>query len=285
MKPATYFVEVNRYPGKGELTVLFSGSAQTEPSHKVGPQVLDYFLIHYILSGKGTFSCMGKQYDLLPGDSFVIFPGELVSYESDAADPWSYRWVGFKGSMIDLWLSSMGISLHQPVIPSSGLSRRTPVLFRQVQDSLRSGHPSSDFRSNGYMRLLLGELSAGRSNLTAQKPSPQTEMQQQMEQAVRWLTLQYSQPVSIDRLAQSLGYHRTHFSKIFKRYTGLSPIHFLLKIRMERAKHLLLGPLTIEQVASSVGFPDPLYFSKQFRKWYGQSPSEYRNAYSGPQQT
>jgi len=53
-------------------------------------------------------------------------------------------------------------------------------------------------------------------------------------------------------------------------------MNYLLKIRMERAKLLLLEPLTIEQVASSVGFTDALYFSKQFKKWYGRSPSEYR---------
>ncbi|UUZ80048.1 AraC family transcriptional regulator [Paenibacillus sp. P26] len=93
-----------------------------------------------------------------------------------------------------------------------------------------------------------------------------------MEQAIRWLTLQYYQPISIEQMAQSLGYHRTHLSKMFKQHTGLSPMNFLLKIRMERAKLLLLEPLTIEQVASSVGFSDPLYFSKQFKKWYGRSP-------------
>jgi AraC-like DNA-binding protein len=46
---------------------------------------------------------------------------------------------------------------------------------------------------------------------------------------------------------------------------------------MERAKLLLAGDLTIEQIASSVGFTDALYFSKQFRKWYGSSPTQYRS--------
>jgi AraC-like DNA-binding protein len=53
-------------------------------------------------------------------------------------------------------------------------------------------------------------------------------------------------------------------------------MHYLLKLRMERAKLLLQEQLTIEQVASSVGFTDALYFSKQFKKWSGSSPSEYR---------
>jgi AraC-like DNA-binding protein len=56
---------------------------------------------------------------------------------------------------------------------------------------------------------------------------------------------------------------------------------FLLKIRMERARLLLAEKLTIEQIASSVGFLDPLYFSKQFKKWYGSSPTEYRAMLQG----
>ncbi|WJH37586.1 helix-turn-helix transcriptional regulator [Paenibacillus sp. CC-CFT747] len=82
-------------------------------------------------------------------------------------------------------------------------------------------------------------------------------------------------------MAQTLGYHRTYLSKIFKQQTGLSPMNFLLKIRMERARLLLEKPLTIEQVASSVGFSDALYFSKQFKKWYGASPSDYRQENQG----
>ncbi|MNO02539.1 DNA-binding transcriptional regulator AraC [compost metagenome] len=54
-------------------------------------------------------------------------------------------------------------------------------------------------------------------------------------------------------------------------------MQFLLKIRMERARLLLSEPLTVEQVAASVGFPDALYFSKQFKKWYGQAPTDYRH--------
>ncbi|MNC82356.1 HTH-type transcriptional regulator CdhR [compost metagenome] len=65
---------------------------------------------------------------------------------------------------------------------------------------------------------------------------------------------------------------------MFKSYTQVTPATFLLKLRLDKARLLLRErlELTIEQVASSVGFQDPLYFSKQFRRWYEISPSEYR---------
>ena len=93
---------------------------------------------------------------------------------------------------------------------------------------------------------------------------------------MRWLELQYDRPISIEQLSKSLGYHRTHLSKLFKQTVGLSPMQYLMQLRLERAKTLLDSKWTVEQIASSVGFSDPLHFSKQFRRKYGLSPSAYR---------
>ncbi|MFE5319019.1 AraC family transcriptional regulator [Paenibacillus sp. NPDC056579] len=274
MKESYHSVAFNPHPGKGELAVLFSGQAQTKPQHRVGPQVLDYYLVHYVVSGRGTFRCMGTDYHLEKGSSFFIFPGELVSYASDETDPWCYRWIGFKGNQVDQLLSSIGISQHEPV-SSTKSPRKMSTLFLQVEQTLKKRLSHCDMQSQGYMRLIMAEYGqdASRDPIATEEASG---IQQQVEQAIRWLTLQYHQPISIESMAHSLGYHRTHLSKMFKQHTGMAPMNFLLKIRMERAKILLLESLTIEQVASSVGFSDPLYFSKQFKKWYGRSPSEYR---------
>lgn len=279
MVSASYSVSINPYPGKGEVVVLFSGHGQTDPVHKVGSQVLDYHLVHYVVSGKGRFQCRGREYELGPGDSFFIFPGELVSYVSDEDHPWYYRWVGFKGNLADQLLSTLNISAHIPII-STGTCKRVPVLYHRIQQILQHGDSNCDLQAGGYMRLLLSEYS-----MNATVPHPQKEsideIGQRIEQAIRWLTLQYSHPISIENMAQTLGYHRTHLSKIFKQHAGISPMNFLLKIRMERAKLLLNEPLTIEQIASSVGFTDALYFSKQFKKWYGCAPTEYRSSIQG----
>ena len=273
-------VSINPDPGKGELVVLFSGHAQTAPLHKVGPQVLDYYLVHYVLSGEGTFSCLGREYRVGRGGSFFIFPGELVSYVSDEQNPWLYRWIGFKGNDAERLLAQLGISAHTPVI-EAGDFRRVRTLYGAIERTLRMAPAGCDLTAGGYMRLLLGEYARERIPHPEDRKEGSKGIQQQVEQAIRWLTLQYSQPISIESMSQTLGYHRTHLSKMFKQYTGMSPMAFLLKIRMERAKILLHEDLTIEQIASSVGFSDPLYFSKQFKKWHGCSPSEYRLSLQG----
>lgn len=274
-----HFVGINPYTSKSELSVLFAGHAQTEPEHNVGPQVLDYYLMHYVVSGKGRFQCLGNDYELKHGDAFFIFPGELVRYVSNPNDPWRYRWVAFKGDQVDSMLTRLGISNYRPVLHSEG-KPRVATLLHQMAQTLHRGLPNCDLQTSGYMRLLLAEFVSETPTRDTQRNAPIPDGKQQVNQAIRWLTLQYSQPISIEQMAQTLGYHRTHLSKLFKQDTGMSPMEFLHNIRMERAKLLLLEVLTIEQVASSVGFTDALYFSKQFKKFTSMSPTEYRNRQS-----
>ncbi|WP_010273412.1 AraC family transcriptional regulator [Paenibacillus senegalensis] len=279
MQPSTHEVAVNPYPEAGEVTVLFAGNAQTPPLHKVGPQVLDYYLIHYIQSGKGVFRCRGTEYVLTPGSSFVIFPGELVSYVSDEQEPWAYRWIGFKGSKVDQMLSQIQLSPVRPI--GAGHQSSMPVWFRRAEKALREGESGCSWQAEAFFKLILAEY-ARNHRVFPVGQSRKDPLEIQVDQAIRWLSLQYSQPITIDMMAKALGYHRSYLSKIFKQYTGKSPSHYLLKIRMERARILLKEPLTIEQVASSVGFSDALYFSKQFRKWYGSSPTQYRELTADP---
>lgn len=270
-----YSVSINPQPSKGELAVLFSGYSQTSRDHRVGPLVHDHHLLHFVLSGRGTYHCLGKEYVVEKGGAFFIFPGDLVSYNPDPADPWEYRWIGFRGNQADQILETMGITPAQPVIRQP-YSRRMAGCFSRIQRILLESGPTCGIQAEGWTRLILGELCKESANPNLKEPDSASVIERQVEQAIRWLTLQYAQPISIEKMAQSLGYHRTHLSKMFKRFTGLSPMSYLLHIRMERARLLLAEPLTVEQVAASVGFTDPLYFSKQFKKWMGLSPTEYR---------
>lgn len=268
-------VSVNPRPGKGELAVLFGGRERTLPAHNVGPQVRDYFLVHHVMSGKGVFQCMGRTYELGPGDSFFIFPGELVRYTADEAEPWTYRWIGFRGDRAEELLNGLDISQHRPVAKPES-AKRAAVLFHRMERTLASAGPGCDLTCGGLLRLLLAEYARAGESPSRDAASRRSPIEEQVERTIRWLSVQYSQPISIENMSRSLGYNRTHLSKMFKQYTGMTPMHFLLKIRMEKAKQLLMDKLTVEQVAASVGFTDPLYFSKQFKKWYGRSPSEYR---------
>lgn len=277
-----FLLGVNPAPGSGELSVIFCGEGDPVGGHKIGPAVHDYYLIHTVISGSGLFVAGGQTFECKAGDTFVIFPGELFSYEADANDPWRYAWVAFTGTAAYGLLGKIGVTTDRPVI--RGAARRALPLLRRIRTLLeRAESPQlADLESAGYLRLLLAAYGAASGAHAAAES--RSDMERQIAQAVRLLSTNYAQPISIDRLARSFGYHRTHFSTMFRRAVGLSPKQYLLKIRMERAASLLMTALPIEQVASSVGFGDPLYFSKQFRRWSGLSPTDYRNAKRRPEE-
>lgn len=273
MLSVSFSVAINPQPKSTRIAVLFAGQSQTQPHHDVGPQVHDNYLIHHVVSGKGSFQCGGKKYHLGPGECFTIFPGELVSYTSDGQDPWFYRWIAFKGDYSEELLGSIGITPQQPCAVSKR-PRRSNAIFHTTEQILRKNEPGSDLRSSAYLMLSLAEYDDHEAITVGMKKT--TAAQQLVERAILWLSLQYSRQISIEEMANELGYHRTHLSKIFKQETGMSPMNYLMKIRMERAAHLLVHEsFTIQQVASSVGYSDPLYFSKQFKKWYGTTPSRF----------
>lgn len=272
---ATYRVSINAHPGAGEFVPMFSGQERTDPNHRVGPKILDYYLVHYVVSGQGVFHCRGTEHPVSAGDLFFIFPEELIAYRSDEQHPMFYRWIGFKGLEAAGLMHRLGISPAAPVRPHPR-ERRMSALFYRMEKTLAGGTVADDMRAGGLLRTLFAEWMDHAPEETQSGTAAESQMERQIGQAIRLFTLQYEQKISIDSLAHQLGYDRTHFSKMFKYYTGLSPQNYLLKIRMEAAKQLLLKPIAIEEVAAAVGYADPLYFSKQFKKWSGQTPSGYR---------
>ena len=69
------------------LSVNQFGIEQTAPSHRYGPHVRDHYLIHYVLSGKGTLKAEGLTHRIGAGEAFVIFPGQVTTYQADAVTP------------------------------------------------------------------------------------------------------------------------------------------------------------------------------------------------------
>lgn len=86
----------------------------------------------------------------------------------------------------------------------------------------------------------------------------------------------YQEPLTLEGLAQMAGLSVSHYSRLFKKYIGYSPIDYLTHLRVDRAKELLvLSDYRLKSIASSVGYTDEFYFSRIFKKVTGVSPREY----------
>lgn len=259
------------------LSVLFAGESQTRPEHRVGPKIVDYYLLHHVISGRGTFVAGDAAMALRAGHSFLIHPGQLVSYVSDSEEPWRYRWVAFSGDGPAALVEEAGLGPEPPTV-DSGSDRRPGERCKKIYEAFRSRRRSSSLEATGHLYLLLAELQEARREERPAKLRPDSHAEELVRQAASYLSTQYAEPITIESMAEALGYNRAYLSRLFRRHTGLTPIAFLTRTRVDHGRRLLRErpELTIEQIASSVGFVDALYFSKQFRRYYGQSPSEYR---------
>ncbi|GIP55581.1 AraC family transcriptional regulator [Paenibacillus vini] len=264
-----------------DLHVLFAGESQTQADHRLGPKVYDYFLLHFVEEGKGSFQTEFAHYDLSEGDCFLIQPDQLVSYASDTVAPWRYRWIAFNGDKAHQLISRAGFTPHLPVF-QPGPDSRIPGLLETVLQAFRSKKPSSHLASLGYLHLIMADAEETLVRESA-LPAGETGVQRIVKQMIHYMSSQYAHPLSIEQMCSSLGYNRAYLSRIFKKETGLTPVTYLLKLRIDKSRQLLRErpELSIEQIAASVGLADALYFSRQFRRFHGESPSAYRKNASG----
>ncbi|MFB9277707.1 AraC family transcriptional regulator [Cohnella cellulosilytica] len=277
-KQATYRVASN--PSgfrKDALAVLFAGDSQTKPLHRIGPKVVDYYLLHHVLSGSGIFRMGEVELELGAGDSFLIYPGRLFHYVSDEDFPWRYRWVAFAGSGAGTLVKDAGFDPDRPWARTGG-DKAPGERCRAIFEAFRERGGSAALAASGHLHLLLASLREASGDSEPAYPRPGTHTEELARQVTGYLSTQYAEPITIEGMAEALGYNRAYLSRMFKQHVGVSPATFLAKLRVDQGRRLLRErpELTVEQIASSVGFQDALYFSKQFRRWYAQSPTEYR---------
>ncbi|MGO4548321.1 helix-turn-helix domain-containing protein [Paenibacillus sp. 2TAB23] len=104
-----------------------------------------------------------------------------------------------------------------------------------------------------------------------------SESQPMMEQTIAHIRKHYMEPITLESLAEQHQMKAKYFSHLFRKYTGIGPINYLIQYRMNLAHELLTtADFSIREIARSVGYSDAYYFSRLFKKHYGMSPSSVR---------
>ena len=99
------------------LYVQNTGCQQCRAGDGWGPGIRDHFLLHTILSGRGTCIIDSRKYALESGDSFLVYPDTTVHYYADSQEPWEYIWVGFNGMDAERYVELTDFSRENPVLP------------------------------------------------------------------------------------------------------------------------------------------------------------------------
>lgn len=256
--------------GKEELHINNFGRSVTRPGHRYGPAVRSFYLIHYIVEGKGEFSVNGASYRLKQGQGFLIEPDYLTTYTADREHPWTYVWLGFSGRKAKVILNSIGLNQDSPIFTCAPEQR----LEQYVMDMLEHNHATSSdlYRREAMLLLFFSALAQTKRDTIADRSE-----NAYVAQAIRYIQDCYHEPLRVEDMARYVGLNRSYLSTLFKKYTGLSPIKYLQTFRMTRAAHLLsLTQLPITAVAYSCGYQETESFHKIFKQHTGLSPKQYR---------
>lgn len=251
------------------------GKQECDPGHRYGPNKRDYHLIHFIQSGKGTLKIGGKSYTLQKNDMFLLREGEEAWYEADMDDPWYYTWIGFIGHKSNLVLDESGFKNS-----NIGIVKDSSVYESYITEMMENNKLDfqSELKRNGLLLELCADLIREYAALNPIKIENEKNMDDEyVQQALTYITKNYSTPMKISELADEIGINRSYLSTIFTKHMGVSPHRYLMILRLERSKHLLLNTnAPIKNIGKLVGYSDQLTFCKMFKKNTGYSPSEFR---------
>lgn len=257
-----------------DLNVYRCGIEACKPGYTWGPGIRDHFIVHCVLEGSGTFTDGSSEWKLKQGDGFVIFPGKLVTYTANRDQPWTYSWVGFHGLKAEAFLNKAELYRNAPVFFHRTDNRLVACLENMISDA-RLDTPS-ELMLLGHLYIFLSLLIRNNRG-TVPAVSKSGNREKHCKRAIEFISRNYSGNISIQDIASNMGLDRSYLYTIFMKALNMSPQEFLIHYRLERAVELMGDPmLDIGDISRSVGYDDPLQFSRIFKKKKGVSPSVFR---------
>jgi AraC family transcriptional regulator of arabinose operon len=236
----------------------------------------DWLLLNTV-AGAGRIGVAGHP-DLItaPGDVVVIRPGVPHDYGTGpaagaGAPLWSLQFAHVHPR--PEWLT--WLDWPQPV-PGLLLVRTAGDARRRIREALSAAdaYGRSDLRQ--ATMFAVNAVEAALLWCTTSDPGAGA-LDPRVRDAMEGMAASLAEPLTVAELARRAGLSPSRFGHLFAEQVGVSPMRYLERQRMRLAEQLLdLTPRTVAEIARTVGFDDPLYFSSRFRAYAGLPPTAYR---------
>lgn len=250
-----------------DLSVFEIGMEACSPGHHYSCMFPERFLIHYVASGKGIFRTGGKEYKLEKGNVFFI-GNQFSYYEADKEEPWTYMWIHFSGKTAEDFLEDVGLGMETPVYMSE-----KPEKVKECFDRLMQASENEYFLCSLLFNLF-GTMKETNTDRTVRKKGMGN---QYVEQCCEFIHTNYYRNIGVNDMCTCIGLEYSYLIRLFKKQLSISPGKYLQNYRLSRGRYLLKNTaMSINDIASSVGYEDRTAFSKAFSKKYGESPCYYR---------
>jgi len=235
---------------------------------RIRPGGADEAIVIVCVAGSGWVDVDGTRVRVTPSTAALIPPRVPHSYGADDGDPWTIWWCHVRGSdLADLW-SAIGADASRPLVSLRAVDRVTVLLDEIVTALERDQSPARLLATAGIAWRLMTQLAVDRRLPEQGEP---------LERAMRYLEERVDGTIRVSDLARLVGVSTSHLGALFRDATGGGVLAYHTGLKMARARRLLdTTDLHVAEVAREVGYDDPFYFSRQFRRVHGVSPSDYR---------
>lgn len=260
-------------PGTRRLLVTDAGYFPAAAGHRrLRPKGTFETIVIVCVSGSGTVRMGGETYALTPGACMTIPAQQPHEYVASLEDPWTIWWMHVRGTDV-AELTGPLLGIPQPLTRLRAVEGVVALFDELVGYLERRLSPVHLLAASGVAWHLLTRIVA--DSILPAEGSP-------LERAMRFLEARVDSNIQVAELATMVGMSPSHLSALFRRATGGGPGAFHTSLKMARARSLLdTTTLSIMEIASAVGYTDPLYFSRHFRRVHGLNPSSYRAQHKG----
>jgi AraC-like DNA-binding protein len=247
------------------LQISFAGPDENVAGVWRSRENSDTFSLEYVQEGSFSFRQNDLDYLCQKGDLFIIHMGASMHMrcQSDYAVKHTIAMVG---NILPQLVSSLGLASVDvmPQIASPQVDKLFGDAFALVENK-----PKNHLQEASVLayRLLLALSQHGQRR----------RLPEQLRGILQYLETHYAADLTVDRLSQHFNISKATLFRLFRKHLHNSPIEQLISVRMQRAKILLLErQYSIKDIAHLVGYHNPSFFTAEFKRINGQTPSAYR---------
>jgi len=231
-------------------------------------------ILIYCIQGKGHYVIGDKKYEVT-ANQFMLLPAtdQYIRYWADHEDPWTIYWVHFTGDAISSFNHSLQITPQKGPL-NMVFNEKALDTWHQIYHSLEMGY-SLENLSNATMCLhyFMALFLYPEKHLVSECNS-KADM---ITETITHMRMNLDKKLLVEDMAVKHQLSCSHFSMLFRKGTGMAPMDYFIHLKMQKACQLIYANESkIKEIAMTLGYDDPFYFSRVFRKNMGQSPEQYR---------
>ena len=234
---------------------------------------VDYHIL-YISKGCCYVTLNGSVTKAPAGSVVVFLPGQRQEYSFKKADQSVSWYLHYTGTACEQIMADL--ELESENIFYVGKSPRLEELFQTLMEEFQRKQKFNKHYQMGVLMEILSVIARKKSDFQYGNPATSKKI----DEICKCMRRDISKNPSILEYANMCNLSESRFAHVFTELVGTSPKHYMMILKMEMAKELLLqSNLSVQQVSESIGINDQNYFSRTFKKYVGYSPTEYMKLY------